>query len=251
LDEPMIIELAEEIYSKSGLVVDRFYHLRSYKNVVVGSELVKWLLEKKKADSIEAAVDIGQKFIKYKQFHHVTNEYNFKNERLFYRFYRDESSITADTNMSAISNAAHCTLSGYLTKKGKIKWNERFFVLQAQQKLLYYYDNEKSQKPRQVLDLSTNQIDVNECGLCNPGSYCFNVVTKDNIHTICAKKSAYQEEWINALVNTGCSWVEDASLSNIKSSSIFDFTLLDIDKQEFNLDQLKGKVCLVVNVASF
>lgn len=33
-------------------------------------------------------------------------------------------------------------------------------------------------------------------------------------------------------------------------TSIFDFTVLDIDKKEVSLKEFAGKVCLIVNVAS-
>jgi len=154
-------------------------------------------------------------------------------------------------NYSAISNSADCTLKGILSKKGKSKWNDRFFVLQAAQRKLFYYDSDKSQQPKQIIDLADNKIDVNECGECKPGSYCFNIITKDRIHTQCAPKSIIQEEWINALVNAGCQFLEDDYSKVATAKNLFDFTVLDIDKKEVNLNIYKDKVCLVVNVASF
>jgi len=141
-------------------------------------------------------------------------------------------------------------LKEFFLKKGKSKWNDRFFVLQAAQKKLFYYDTPTDKEPKQVIDLSENKIDVNECGECKIGSYCFNIITKDRIHTQCAPKSAIQEEWINALVTSGCQFLED-DYSKVTAKNLFDFTVLDINKQESSLSVFKDKVCLVVNVASF
>jgi len=248
--EPSYIsKLCVEI-KESNLIKNQTYRLKSQKNVIIGNELVSWLVEKKKVTNKQEAVELGQKLIKYKHLHHISDEHNFKDEYLLYRFYINEKKMIAAMNYSAISNAADCTLKGILIKKGKAKWNDRFFVLQAEQKKLFYYNTPTDKVPKRIIDLFENKLDVSECGECKSGSYCFNIITKDRIHTQCAPKSAIQEEWINALVQCGCQFLED-DYSKVTAKNLFDFNVLDIDKREVSLNAYKDKVCLVVNVASF
>lgn len=42
-----------------------------------------------------------------------------------------------------------------------------------------------------------------------------------------------------------------SSLLKDEPTSVFDFTVVDIEKQERKLDEFRGNVTLVVNVASF
>jgi len=250
-EQESIAALVKELHISNGLIKDRSYRLKSYKKVATGSDIAKWFLDNGKVKTKEEAIELGQKLIKYKHLRHVVDEHNFKDEELFYRFYRDETSITPEMNASAVSMSADCTLKGSLVKKGKYgRWNNRFFVLKAAEKRLYYYETETSTTPKQIIDLNYQQIDVNECGECKPGNYCFNLITKNRIHTQCAPKSVIQEEWINALVGVGCTWLEEVH-PEVTASSVYDFKVLDLDKQEVDLGKFRGKVCLVVNVASF
>jgi hypothetical protein len=41
--------------------------------------------------TVNEALSIGQRLIDLSLAHHVVDEHPFKNEKLFYRFYRDES----------------------------------------------------------------------------------------------------------------------------------------------------------------
>jgi glutathione peroxidase len=52
-----------------------------------------------------------------------------------------------------------------------------------------------------------------------------------------------------AVVFTGCSWIGTAE-EPTKMASPLDYKLKDIDGKEFDLSKLKGKVILIVNVAS-
>jgi glutathione peroxidase len=52
-----------------------------------------------------------------------------------------------------------------------------------------------------------------------------------------------------AVVFTGCSWIVTAE-EPTKMASPLDYKLKDIDGKEFDLSKLKGKVILIVNVAS-
>jgi hypothetical protein len=252
IDEERLQSVAGKIRAtgyESGLIKDRRYKLKKYKRVFVGGELIDWLIAQQEVKTREEALALGKAMLKKDLFHHVHAEHDFKDEMLYYRFRADDPNVGEGPSAK---NAAECaTLSGMLLKKGQMKFNERFVVLRADEKKLYYYTTQMDVSPRNVLDLNFGKIDVNECGECKKGSYCFTIGCNGSLHTFCASHSKDQEAWIAALINAGATFVEDASVASISAQSIFDFTCLDIDKQPVNLNTFAGKVCLVVNTASY
>jgi hypothetical protein len=69
--------------------------------------------------------------------------------------------------------------------------------------------------------------------------------------TLCADHSKKQEGWLAALIEAGVRFEKEdaADLADVKS--IFDLTARKLlTKEEVPLSLYKGKVCLVVNVAS-
>eukprot|EP01119_Soliformovum_irregulare_P024547 TRINITY_DN8816_c0_g1_i1.p1 TRINITY_DN8816_c0_g1~~TRINITY_DN8816_c0_g1_i1.p1 ORF type:complete len:292 (+),score=52.11 TRINITY_DN8816_c0_g1_i1:224-1099(+) len=68
------------------LIGDRRYNLKKHKEVIVGEEFVRWLIDKDQAKTMEEAVEIGQRFIDYDFMCHVQSEQPFKNTSLLYRF---------------------------------------------------------------------------------------------------------------------------------------------------------------------
>jgi len=89
---------------------------------------------------------------------------------------------------------------------------------------------------------------VAECP-CKTGSYCFTLKEKKRTYVCCSEQSKVQLAWLQALTETGVSFIEEEI--DIIGNSIFDFTVNDIDGNPVSLDIYKVNVCLVVNVASF
>jgi hypothetical protein len=85
--------------------------------------------------------------------------------------------------------------------------------------------------------------------MCRDSSYCFVIEGCGDKLLLASEKSADQEEWLDLLTNAGAKY-EDTPLET-KAKSIFEFEPLDIDKKKHPLARYAGKVCLVVNVASF
>ena len=82
----------EDFYSlirrPSGFrVADRPYLGNSYSDCFVGSEAVAWMLDH--GYSVNEALSMGQRLLDLSLVHHVVNEHPFKNEELYYRFFRD------------------------------------------------------------------------------------------------------------------------------------------------------------------
>jgi len=66
-------------------VKDRRYHLKTYPQCFVGCEAVDWLVDDQNI-SRKKAVEVGQKMLAMGFFEHVTQDHEFKDEGLFYRF---------------------------------------------------------------------------------------------------------------------------------------------------------------------
>ena len=75
--------------SNAGFEVqDRSYRGARYPRCFVGAEAVEWI--QAQGYMVNEALSIGQQLIDMSLIHHVLDEHPFKNENLFYRFFRDE-----------------------------------------------------------------------------------------------------------------------------------------------------------------
>ena len=77
------------IRSEAGFeIADRSYMGTKYTKTFVGSEAVDWI--QAQGHTVNEALSMGQRLIDLSIAHHVADEHPFKNEKLYYRFYRDE-----------------------------------------------------------------------------------------------------------------------------------------------------------------
>ena len=78
--------IAEQL--RRGLrVKDRMYHFQAYRGCFVASEAVDFMVEGKLARTREEAVDLGRRLAKeFHLWYHVTNDHEFSDKYLFYRF---------------------------------------------------------------------------------------------------------------------------------------------------------------------
>jgi len=75
----------------SGIEIkSRRYRLLKYDKCFVGSHLVDWLIEYEHSSSREGAIELGQKFMDLKLFHHVCRSEPFRDGNFYYRFQQDE-----------------------------------------------------------------------------------------------------------------------------------------------------------------
>lgn len=90
-EEVDIDALVEQMRGANGIdIKDRRYGLSLYPKTFVGSEAVEWVMRTQNS-GIKAAIQLGQLLVDRGIIHHVLDEHDFKNERLFYRFYQDEA----------------------------------------------------------------------------------------------------------------------------------------------------------------
>lgn len=232
----------------SGIVIkDRRYRLKLYPKCFIGSEAVKWMITTGYAPNDKAAIKLGQKLLDFGIIHHVKNEHNFKNDYLFYRFAEDE--VAKGPSATEVSSTCGA-YKGWLMKKGKIKWNTRYCVLLPSDQKLYYFDNELSGSPRQIIDLAEPGVTLGEFDYNTPGYYCFSVGVPGALHIFAVRNAREQDEWMTALSNAGIGFQESPELGAVTAQSIFDFSVYDIHMTDTPLSTLKGNVCLIVNVAS-
>lgn len=84
-------QLAVAMHSEQGVTIKtRRYKLKLYQRCFLGNEAVDWIIKKVKV-SREDAIALGQKMLEKGIFEHVTDDHQFKDEPLFYRFNEDHN----------------------------------------------------------------------------------------------------------------------------------------------------------------
>lgn len=81
-------KLHKELYDQLD-IRDRWYLFYRFPNCFVGSEAIQWM-NRQYGISREIARTLGNALIEMSVFHHVLDDWDFRDEFLFYRFYRDE-----------------------------------------------------------------------------------------------------------------------------------------------------------------
>jgi hypothetical protein len=85
-----ITELVNKIRGENGLEIkDRVYRFKTYPNCFIGNEFIQFLTNSSEITKYQA-IKLGQSLIDNKIIHHVTDEHDFNDDYLFYRFYIDE-----------------------------------------------------------------------------------------------------------------------------------------------------------------
>jgi hypothetical protein len=79
-----LLDLAARMH-QAVPVADRFYHLIRYRQCLLGSEAVLWLIHDQRC-SQDGAVELGNQMIDLGVLHHVAHEHFLCHSYLFYRF---------------------------------------------------------------------------------------------------------------------------------------------------------------------
>ena len=136
-----------------------------------------------------------------------------------------------------------------MLKKGKLFWNKRFLVVKQDEGKLFYFKSNLAPAPEFVVELGDGVSVREEPARVKKHHYSFSVFSPNSALTFACKTSSSQEEWISALVEAGIDMAEESKDGYVETS-IYDFTCKDIDGNDLALSYFKGKVCLIVNVAS-
>ena len=77
--------------ASSGIEVrDRKYHLKTWKQCFVATDLVKWLITSEYAKDESEAITLGNELVEHLHIIHVNRDHDFKNEGLFFRWMADD-----------------------------------------------------------------------------------------------------------------------------------------------------------------
>jgi len=218
--------------------------------VIVGNELVEWLIQKGEAKDITEAVALGNRLIDFDLLHHINDQFPFKNEKIFYRF-RDDEELKEDRDFSVAKVRQSCEVGkqGYVIKKGFQFWQRCFMILRNDVGKLYVYDSEVSVKPKKVLIIDSKfSCSVKEVVDCKKGYYCFTVTGVNETFVCCAQKSIDQEQWIEAFVAAGAQL--EATNIETTAKTFWELSAVDIDGKERSMSEFKGKVVIVANGAT-
>ncbi|XP_052777705.1 DEP domain-containing mTOR-interacting protein-like [Mya arenaria] len=92
-------EKLREALNDANLIKNRKYHLRTYRNCIVGKELVDWVVKNRHCDSRQGALEGLRILKKYGVVHHVCDDHDIKDEALFYRFRKDDDTVRENADL--------------------------------------------------------------------------------------------------------------------------------------------------------
>eukprot|EP00051_Salpingoeca_urceolata_P026463 m.477390 g.477390 ORF g.477390 m.477390 type:complete len:277 (-) comp20830_c0_seq1:888-1718(-) len=241
-------DLVQAIKDGKGLVSDRQYHLRTYKNCFVGSEVVKFVESSGRASSRSEAVDLASLLVVGGFAHHVCDDHEFKDQELFYRFYEGDG----ETSVRKVADKAlHLD---WVAQAGMLRSKELYLALCPEDNALYVYHSDIASEPTRTMsfeDVAAKQISdlgQDEVGFMLVITDAQGHKTKEKFSTF--GDEALQQKWIQAFVKSGFEFVEDQSALAGSAESLFEFSANSLERKPVSFDSFKPQVCIVVNVAS-
>jgi len=142
---------------------------------------------------------------------------------------------------------------GAVLTKGRFFYNPAYAVLEKKEKKLYFFPTEHAASPQRVIDLAPCKYSASGCSDCKKGFYCIKLDGCKGDCIMCVKQSSDQEKWMHNLVAAGVTATDDEEESKSAKKEItnfFDLSSKNIDLVDVPFTRYRGKVCIVVNVAS-
>eukprot|EP01116_Phalansterium_solitarium_P017077 TRINITY_DN4122_c0_g1_i1.p1 TRINITY_DN4122_c0_g1~~TRINITY_DN4122_c0_g1_i1.p1 ORF type:complete len:425 (-),score=132.22 TRINITY_DN4122_c0_g1_i1:104-1378(-) len=240
-------KMARLVRRDSGLIQDRTKRSTRYPAVIIGCELVDWFVSSGASNARLDAVRLGQSLVDENLLHHVYLDLPFQDGPEFYRFRDDEDPATLSCAIALRS----CSKAGMLSVKGALGWHQRFCLVNSDNHLFYIYESDSSFHPKHVVDLSSTDTTVDDClDARHHGSRCLTLASPTaGSHVYASDSDEHTDDWIRSLVLAGAKYKNEDKLLHV-AKSIFEFAATDIDGQEVSLERYRGRVCLIVNVAS-
>ncbi|EDV23530.1 uncharacterized protein TRIADDRAFT_58260 [Trichoplax adhaerens] len=93
------------LHDKAGsetIIQNRRYHLRSYPKCFEGTELIDWLVLHEEVLNRQNAIASMQKLLEKNIIHHVCDDHQFKDERLYYRFRVDDETFHTNVEVDVL-----------------------------------------------------------------------------------------------------------------------------------------------------
>ena len=235
-----------------------------------GSDFVRWAVAEKHAKDEDDAVKMGQALLEHRLAHHVSDDYDFVNEKGVYFSFIAHETIEAKMLHSALQtfiDKPEEFHQGTLQMKGSTffgaeKWTTQYVVLdepQAKPRQLHFFKRRSAASaPVESFAIDECVCTLEECMDCKTDWYCFNLKAKkrstgkEQIMTLCADHSKRLEGWLEALMSAGVEFTKEEDVKDSSEiHSLFELSARKINSEEIvPFSSFQGKVCLVVNVAS-
>lgn len=235
-----------------------------------GKEFVEWAVKEKVAKDEESAVKIGQALLQHRLAHHWTDDAEFENNGDQYYSFISQEPIEVKMMHAALGQYIAQPEIFYQTKLelrsktlfGSERWTSVYGVLDdagSKPRMIHFFKRfSAASAPIESYAVEDCMCSLEECLDCKTDWYCFSLKAKKRSTgkevtiVACADHSKRLEGWLAALMDAGVTFTkeeEGADLGKVKS--IFELSARRINSQEIvPFSSFKGKVCLVVNVAS-
>jgi len=234
-----------------------------------GADFVKWAVQEKIAKDEDNAVKIGQALLEHRLAHHVTDDAEFLNDPTSYYAFMVHETIEAKMLHSALSQFV---AKPELFHQGKLELRSKSLFGYERWTPVYAVLDEPSAKPRMLhlfkrfsaasAPIESYAIEecvctLEECLDCKTDWYCFSLKAKKRATgkevnmVLCANHSKRLEGWLSALMEAGVEFTKEEDGAKSEVRSLFELSARRINSNEVvPFSVFRGKVCLVVNVAS-
>jgi len=117
----------------------------------------------------------------------------------------------------------------------------------ADAKKLYLFKSKQSTAPFQVIDVPSASYSIGSWQ--GPGKRCLQLQGGDGPLSFCVESEKDENMWVNRLVKAGATARDDDNA--VVPPKLFDISVTDMDDREVRMEAYRGRVLLIVNVASF
>lgn len=211
-----------------------------------GEDFIRWAISSGQAESEAKAVELGQTLLDQRLARHVTDDSNDKFlAKETFSLLSQEPPQVQQWHQELGERLDHSRFQGQLFW-GRDQFTPVYAVLAADNSLQGYKARSAASPPLFTVGKVTRCEEV----FVKPEWTCFQVSNEAGDQArLCADHSSKQESWLQALVGAGATFRSNDPTT--AATSLFEFSARKIDSDEVAaLSQHRGKVCVVVNVAS-
>eukprot|EP00041_Stephanoeca_diplocostata_P013103 m.225874 g.225874 ORF g.225874 m.225874 type:complete len:951 (-) comp19218_c0_seq1:159-3011(-) len=261
-----LIHMAADL-KKSGVVREKIrmgIAGRRYRQVFKGSEAIDWLVQSEAVGSRMEAVQHCELLIAGNVLRSAIDDtVDFKDSnRAIYRFVADDNPCDGPSVASIVSCAMlegwlNVVFTGHVPVYLRRSRKERYCIVKqhGRSSILYYYTSDTAAKPEGFINLDRRKTVVTIRHFDHHGGKdAFRLTAtagKAKLDMIGVTANNLQvERWIRTFVIAGATYTERFRRGVASATSIYDFTAYDIYQKPVAFDRFRGRVVLVVNVAS-
>jgi hypothetical protein len=126
-DSVFMLQEAADSFREGVIVKTHVYHFKRYHRTFVGCQAVDYLVHSSLAATRKDAVTLGRRMsLELNLFRHVSNDHEFKDDLLFYRFMDDDTSSIGNSSVSSMTSTDLEKIANDLRKNVKVK-NRRWY----------------------------------------------------------------------------------------------------------------------------